>query len=286
VTPRGTDYSLVDRAILCMRDPREVAASQQGLVSGVMKADGEWSAKVPHALSPETYIRDLGRLCIAMADGWPVPVLIVSHDDWQDETTRAEQAKHLAAFVGAEGAGRAVALWNNGLHRSRPNDWPKHLAADGAIADAIYAALLDNDPGSVAPLAQAWLEDRQSEHAQWYDGDGPDGFGTHQMVNPATARMLAANQRGCRDKLCANAAARREAGVLSTSCPHFSLSREMLPIAMPADLPGVRVPLVSCGLDGDLKPQQACQRCWTHGIARATEAASKPMLDIAREVTP
>lgn len=279
VTPRGTDYSLVDRVILCLRDPREVAASQTGLVSGVMRAgDDEWTAKVPHALSPATYIRDLGRLCMAMAEGWPVPVLVVAHERWRNVDDRAKQVEALASFVGAESGEKAGQLWDDGLYRSRPNNWPEHLAADGAIADAIYAALLDGDPATVAPLAEAWLSEQQAERVAWYDGDAPGQFGTHQMINPASWRQLASNARGCRDKLTVNAAKRREAGVLSVSCPHFALSRKTLPMSLPADLVGVSVPVVACGLDGDTKPQQACQRCWTHGIARATEAASKPVM--------
>jgi len=205
-TGRGTDPACYDKAILCLRDPRSVAVSQEDLIGGAEIAGfGAWEfPKLPQR--PNRYLSGTGMFARWLADQPQTTrdrFLPVDYDQLcSDPTTQIRRiVQHLG--LNRPDIAPAVAMIDTNLRRSQPADFPENLAIDGAVAMRVYQALKSGDDLLVAKAEVAAEISRQREEAAgWIDTE----YGTLVRCNADLARSLAVNSKEVRTKLLATAA--------------------------------------------------------------------------------
>lgn len=174
----GTPPEIVDKYILCLRDPTSVGQSQTHLEMPVqVSGDGEWQPPAQKP-SPVRFLLENGGLAqwLFENDEPRGRVLVVDYDDFLDhpDRTLARVIAHLEIEPTPDQIDAARSNVDPALRRS-PGEftgWPEALRLDGEAAQAVYESLRELSP-ELWLTAWGRLESRREFHrrerTRWYD---------------------------------------------------------------------------------------------------------------------
>ena len=152
-----SDPTKISKIVYMLRDPHEVAKSQEKLVRQMELPDGE---KIH---SPDFFITATVQFCRwAVQYAQEVELLIVNHGDLL--SSPADQVDLIAGFLGVA-PGDASDIVEQKLHRSKPQDIPHPQWED---ADRIYELMKNSDfQGVLDYMAKPELETHK-QHAKYH----------------------------------------------------------------------------------------------------------------------
>ena len=269
----GTDPSLVDKVILCIRNPRHIALSQRDLSGPVAVPDEDNSdqwvpARMP--ISPLRFLGDMGMFVgwLSEAANWDAmrpKILVVDYEDMHDAPPIAAIAAHLGISTDSRRISAALANVDPLLKRSTEwTGWLPEHAAEGVLADDIYAALKAWDRNAFAAVkgeVDGLVSEQRLEQARWLDEEH-----TWVTLGPSLWRSILVNENNVRVNLVQSLEHKRQYRLLPSQCVHYSRSTEhSQTIKRPVDLGDLVQPLVVCARDGDEKALQQCKHCWLKG---------------------
>ena len=270
----GTPLELIDKIILCVRDPRHIAVSQKDLSGGVeVAAEGidQW-VNMPRTVSPLRTVRGLGSFLIWLAadenlDAMRPKILVVDYETMHSHAAQA--VDDVARFLGLKPkpGQLAAAVANVEPLLRRATDfagWQPKDAAEGDLAERIYGAMKELKPGDVAGLAaetEDALDTRRLEVVRWVD-DAHTWVG----VTAQLYRWMLADRHGVGTNLSGSLRGKRQAGLIPDACPYWGRDPEhTYSIERPADLGPLVRPMVKCGRDNKLTTVEGCKLCWQRG---------------------
>ena len=270
----GTPLALVDKVIFCLRDPRHIAVSQKDLSGGVeVAAEGieQW-VNMPRIASPLRYVRGVGNFLVWLADdrnwaGMRDKLLVVDYEQMHSEPikTITRVTDFLDLWPDTKQLGAATANVDALLKRSTEfAGWQKEDAAEGNLAERIYAAMKTLDRGEVCALAaeaDAALHTKRLETVRWVDD-------AHTWVNVTAElfRWILSDKNGVGTALSGSLRGKRLANLVPDACAHYGRDKaHTYAIERPADMGPLVRPMVACRRDGDLKTVEHCKHCWQRG---------------------
>jgi len=272
----GTPAALIDKVILCVRNPEHIGVSQKDL-SGQVEIVGpsmdQW-INAPQPLSPTRYIRGMGGFLLWLAehgaenfDAITPKMLIVDYEymHTQPASMLAEIARHLG--IVPEPEQYAAALDNVDPLLRRATDftgWPEKDAVEGVLAERIYQAVKAWDKQAICGLAaetQAIHDYHRQESVAW-----TDDADTWVNICPALYRQMQANVNNVHDELQKRLRAQRQGRLIPDQCKHYSRpSSQTYTVERPADLGPLTRPVVFCKRDGNATSVENCKLCWQRG---------------------
>jgi len=263
----GTDKKLIDKMILCVRNPKNIAVSQKNLINETVLVAGKnedegWVYHNDAPPSPLAYIGRTGGFVSWLKDNpdFIDQILVVEYEDMQADPEG--KIKRVAEFLEieptAEQMEAAISNVNPSLKRSDAFDeWPEQFKDDGELAMQIYEAAHSLDLDKIE-LVKALLDSRQErfmlEHSRWIDNE----FGTWVNMGADLYRSVANNKNNVRDNLLKRASNPEH-------CQHFSESEEKYTIRRPVDIGDLERNMVKCGRSGDCNTLEQCYHCWSFG---------------------
>ena len=280
----GTPTSVVDKYILCLRDPKHISISQQDLagVAFTGDEDGNWEF-VKQIVSPKRYISRTGLFLVWLSKQGPEVAnkfLIVDYSDMVDRTEDCieEIIQHLDISPSEEQIESAIANVSIDLKRSDILDeWPEGLEADGDIADNIYNSLLKLDTAylqATAAEVQELIEEDKLENVRWVDDES-----TWVSVIPSLKRDIISNTNGVADALKISLAKKRSQRLICDQCKYYSRDDEKTyAIERPIDLGPLTRPMVKCKRDDNYKTVEECKFCWQKGSIKDGESKAPQRL--------
>jgi len=264
----GTPVELIDRVIYCLRDPRNIAVSQQGLMGGnevmVAAMNGEWDKVRP--ISPWRYVQGMTLLLswmAAMRKAGTLPQ--IRWMDYEDMLTN-RPVQLIAQFLKITPTPAQLQAARDNIDPTlfRSFDFPGWLEGDepaGLLAVRIYEALKAKDTAAYPGLRQEAIDvmtEKRRERMSWFD--------TTLWIssNPPFHRSFVGVPE-LNAKIREGLAQRRKSRMIPDVCKHFAWSEEYDEVQRPADLGVLQVKQVKCGRDGVDKPPAACKHCWQYG---------------------
>ena len=153
----NSDPTKISKIVYMLRDPHEVAKSQERLVREMELPEGE---KIH---SPDFFITATVKFCRwAVKYAQDVEVLIVNHGDLlADPIVNTEK---ISRFIGVP-AGDAYKIIEQKLHRSKPEDIPHPQWED---ADVIYELMKKSDFQGVLDYIKNPEIETHKQHAKFY----------------------------------------------------------------------------------------------------------------------
>jgi hypothetical protein len=152
-----TDPNLISKIIYCLRDPHEVAKSQERLSRQVELPKGE---KIH---SPDFFITATTQFCRWYVEhGEGIPVLMDDYTELLSDPVKG--VKRIADFLGVP-AGDAHEVVKQKFYRSKPEDIPHPQWED---ADAIYELMRKSDFQGVVDYVDDPTIETRKQHAKYY----------------------------------------------------------------------------------------------------------------------
>jgi len=168
-----TPETLVDRGVLCLRDPRWVAQSQTELQTNVQVLGVRGWESPTWRISPSRYVLEMGQFC-----GWWANrdktyrdrFVTVDYDQHVDDPPKTIAA--IAAHFGVKPI--PLSIVNRSLRRSPASfiGWPREVQEEGLLSERIYAALKVSDLvecQACYEIQQVYRDKQSREHTMVYD---------------------------------------------------------------------------------------------------------------------
>jgi len=272
----GTPPGLIDKIIMCVRNPEHIGVSQKDL-SGQVEIVGpsmdQW-INAPHPLSPTRYIRGMGAFLIWLGqheaehfDEITPKVLVVDFEQMHDEKvpTLSKIAAHLGITPNIEEIRKAHDNIDPLLRRATDFEgWAPEDAVEGDLATRIYRAIAAWDKEAICalvPETQACHDYHRKENVAW-----TDDAETWVNINPALARQIAANTNGVRDNLTKSLDQKRRGRLIPDACKHYKRDdTKKYTIERPDDLGNLTRSVVFCQRDQNAITVEQCKVCWQRG---------------------
>jgi len=254
-TPMGS----VDKIILCLRDPREIALSQSRLISRTEVLDKEGNVRFEGELlkiKPDRYIRVMGYMCFWANDNsvfWDKTLTV----DYKSIVRSPKIILPLIAdHVGKVCLDSFFKLVDKKLYRSIDTS----DLQDFDLAVRIYNALLARDINQkLMDDIITWRKTKRGEALQWIDDDTE--FGTWLPIGPSLYRSFKTNNNNVLTKFRMILPSLQHN--CSKLCGFYQRSEtETYKIVRPSDIGPIERKKVVCGKDDTLKTLEACHRCW------------------------
>jgi len=275
ISPRGmvgTSKKLINKIILCVRNPKNISVSQKNLINNSLLVAGENDDWVYHndaPPSPLAYIGRTGSFVLWLEDNLDIikDILIVEYEDMNSNPK--EEINKIIKFLEIKPTEdqlqKAIDNVKPKLNRSQSFEkWPEQFEEDGELAMDIYDAITSLDEEKVTYVSTL-LKTRQLknrlEGSRWVDDN--EGQGTWINVDPSLYRSIVVNKNNLQDKLAPNARNND-----CTKCRYHELSDKEYLIERPVDLGDLRRKMIDCLRDKDLKTIEQCYHCYTFGSIR------------------
>ena len=268
----GTPLGLIDKIILCVRNPEHIGVSQQdlsGLVEIVGPSMDQW-VNAPQPLSPTRYVKGMGGFLIWLAQGdnfdtITPKILVVDYEQMHDKAPLAAIAEHLGIVPSPDHFGDALGNIDPLLRRATDfAGWPDKDKVEGVLAEKIYQAVKAWDKAAIctlAPEVQAVHDYHRLENMAW-----TDDAQTWVNISPTLARQMNANVNGVRDNLVKAVRSQRQGRLIPDQCKHYTRpSSQTYTVERPADLGPLTRAVVLCGRDDNALSVEACKLCWQRG---------------------
>jgi len=281
VAMRRTPAKIIDRMVLCVRDPRQVLASQRLL-----------DPRKPEAVNAARYVQEMGSMVLWLLRNWngcasawdALPVMAVEYELLLSDTL--SQVERLLFFFGLDSTqdqvDEAVAFVDPALHHHRePGKWREDEAVNASFADDIHAVLSrwarNALPGGIwgalerfsDPLQYALAQMDLEQMARWVDDTE---FGTYAVMQPDMFRMLRTVPARATEMV------RATYETQCCSCAHHSrILYDLYRVNRPADLGDLLRPRVRCAVDTD-KPMtlEECKQCFDTRRKAALKGGDAP----------
>jgi len=279
----GTDKELIGKMILCLRDPKHIAVSQQDLTSSVeaVGPGGEFGPRFKKP-NPIRYVQGTGHFLNWLVDNQDMmdKILPIEYEDMHADPTGSVQRviDFLELSPTQEQVSAAVKNIVPSLRRSAQNfEWQKGTEKNGEIAEMIYKALQTRNFSSMIVAVTHVKEEMQRmslESVMWLDDSE---FGTWVSIGPEAYRLFLTNS----DTLSMvkdNFDKREKARHFPTSCKYYTRNGKEYIIERPLDIGPLKRKKVFCLRDRDKKTIEECLTCWSRGWHR-TEAR-KPEMEL------
>jgi len=272
----GTEKKIIDKIILCIRNPKHIALSQVDISSNidVQIADIGESEDVVFTENrqiptPLRYIRGMG-VFIKWLDENPDmkdKILVVDYEDMHSNPS--QQIDKICDFLGENPSDelkqKAIDNVKPSLKRSNDfSDWDEKFKDDGELVELMYNALKTLNTVSVTALIEERQQMDRLENASWLDEE----FNLWIRVQPSLFRSLGKNNRNVRTELEKSSIARRQAGRTSDQCKYYDRNGEEYTIKRPEDIGDLTRKKVVCTRDKDEKTIEQCLTCWNSGWHR------------------
>lgn len=266
----GTPSSLVDKYIMCSRNPLNIAVSQQDLVGSVsvLSEDEEWEYS-KQQVSASRYITHTGNFAIWLGKQDQEvfdKILVIDYEDMilEPEECIKKIIAHLGIDPSEHQVSQAIQNVDPTLFRSVDlKAWPKEMEPEGFLADMIYEGLKILDRTSLQTLAaesEQYIADKRLEMSRWVDEE------TWITVNPFLARAIVTNDNNVKLNLLERLKRKRADNLVCDKCSHYSRDTEKTyETERPVDLGNLVRPMVKCGRDKDYKMVEECKHCWLSG---------------------
>jgi hypothetical protein len=240
----------IDKIIFCLRHPREVAFSQQKLVSGVevAKKDG-WE------FSPENMEVDLGRY-IGSVGGY---ILRSTKTDLWDKTLVVEygdlinkgwsEIKKISNFLEVPYNPETKNLIRKDLYRS------VKVPEVDKLADHIYNCIKVKKFDQVLEPITQFLLEKRIKNTQWLDDTE---YKTWVMAGWVLHKSLATNNNNVRVNLVASANSRS----LPTECNYYDPTGEEYTIERVEQLGSLIRTKIKCNDKEEEVTREQCFNCW------------------------
>ncbi len=270
----GTPLGLIDKIIMCVRNPEHIGVSQKdlsGLVEIVGPSMDQW-INAPQPLSPTRYIRGMGGFLLWLAahkaenyDAITPKMLVIDYEEMHTKPPLAVIAEHLGVVPEPEQFMAAINNIDPLLKRATDfPGWPDKDAVEGVLATRIYHAIAWWDKEAICALAaetQAVHDYHRLEQVAWTD-DGD----TWVNVSPVLYRQMQGNVNGVHDNLQKSLRAQRQGRLIPDQCKHYSRpSSQQYTVERPVDLGPLTRSVVFCGRDENATSVEACKQCWQRG---------------------
>jgi len=272
----GTDKKLIDKIILCVRNPKNIAVSQKNLVDETVLVAGKnedegWVYNNDSPPSPLAFLQRTGPFLIWLDDNADIikDILVVEYEDMQSDPKT--QIQRVIDFLNIDHTEQmfeaAVKNVKPALARSKSfKEWPEKFKDDGELAMGMYDALSSMDLEKIT-LISAELKERtlknRLERSEWIDDD-EHGEGTWIRVNPDLIRSIIENRNYLRTNLLSKVGWTNK----SSNCSHNKSSEKEYTIERPDDLGDLKRKMVFCKRDQDHKTIEQCNMCWSFGYRR------------------
>jgi len=269
----GTSKELINKVILCLRNPKNIAVSQKNLIDDSVLVAGEnedegWVYHNDAPPSPLAYLNRTGSFIIWLEDNMDIidDILVVEFEEMQ--MGAPEQIQRVIDFLGIDVSedqfNKAVSNVKPSLARSEAFDkWPDNFKEEGELAMEIYDSLLSMSKEKItlisSKLKSKSLENRL-ERVKWIDCD--QGEGTWALIDPQMFRDIKDNKNNLKTNLL------KHVNVNSTKCKYHVLSDESYTIQRPEDLGDLTRNMIFCERDEDLRTIEQCLQCWSWGWRR------------------
>jgi hypothetical protein len=241
----------IDKIIFCLRHPREVAFSQQKLVSGVEVAKEEgWE------FSPENMQVDLGRY-IRSVGGY---ILRSSETDLWDKTLVVEygdlinngwsEIKKISNFLEVPYNPETKKLIRKDLYRS------VKVPETNSLTDDIYNAVKVKKFDQVLEPIKKFLTEKRIKNTRWLDDTE---YKTWTIAGWDLHKSLATNNNNVRDNLTASANRRS----LPTECIYYDPTGEEYTVQRVEQLgPLIRTKIKCDDQEEKEVTREKCFNCW------------------------
>jgi hypothetical protein len=258
-----TSYLHIGRVIFCLRDPREIALSQEKLASPVEVAiDGEWNF-APKAMTPN-YKRYANSICqlfmyIYYNANILYKTLFVDYHDviFKTEHTLLNICAHLEIGVSKNTIKEAVALQDPSLYRSKnyteTDDKYFHMSMylydklkKQEFTDEVFTTVLE------------FVKEESKEGVMWLDDSE---FGTWVRMRANLYRSLITNNKKVRDKLVFGANTNRRP-FRPVDCKFYRPIGKEYTIVRPKDVGDLTRSSICCLYHGKDMTREQCYGCW------------------------
>lgn len=240
----------IDKVIFCLRHPREVAFSQQKLVSGIEVAKEEgWE------FSPENMEVDHGRY-IGTVGGY---ILKSVKTDLWDKTLVVEygelinngwsEIKKISNFLEVPYNSETKNLIRKDLYRS------VKVPEVDKLADNIYRSIKVKKFDQVLEPIEKFLTEKRIKNTRWLDDIE---YKTWTIAGWHLHKSLATNNNNVRDNLVASANRRS----LPTECNYYDPTGEEYTIERVEQLGSLIRTKIKCNDKEEEVTREACFNCW------------------------
>ncbi len=244
-----------DKIIFCLRNPREIAFSQQKLISSIEVAgdNGEWGF-IPEKMKVDLtkYIRSVGRYIIKSTniDLWD-RTLVVDYGELLTNPT--QEIKRISTFLGVPYNPDTETLINKDLYRS------VKVPETNELAENIYQSLLNMDFSEVIDPIKTYLEGYIIENRRWLDDTE---FKTWVIGSWVLHKSLITNNNNVRTNLVKNAMKRK----LPTQCDYYDPTGEEYTIERVKELGPLTRTKIKCADNDKELMREGCFNCWQHKL--------------------
>jgi len=240
----------IDKIIFCLRHPREVAFSQQKLVSGV-----EVSKESGWEFSPENTQIDLGKYVMSVGgyilrstkrDLWD-KTLVVEYEDLI--TNGWSEIKKISNFLEVPYNPETKNLIRKDLYRS------VKVPEVDELADNIYRCVKVKKFDEVIEPIKQFINEKRIKNRQWLDDTE---YETWTISGWALHKSLITNNNNVRDKLVGSAYSRS----LPTQCNHYDPTGEEYTIERVEQLGPLTRTKIKCSDKKEEVTRELCFNCW------------------------
>jgi len=259
-----TNYQHIGKIIFCLRDPREIALSQQKLSSQleVTDKDNEWQF-APGGMEPnyKRYTHSISRLFgyLQFNPNILYKTLFINYHDvvFKTEKILLDICNHLEIGVSKNTIKEAVKLNDPSLYRSKDFKDSNNRYSDMAMY--LYNELKTQEySDEVFHTIKKFMMEEAKERIMWLDDDE---FGTWVRMKGSLYRSVKINNRGVRDKLIEGANTIR-LPYRPTNCFFYKLSDEKYTIKRPIDIEDLIRTKIDCAHQKQLLTRERCLACW------------------------
>lgn len=267
----GTDMEQVGKIILCLRNPKHIAISQQDLISNIEMADvesNEWKIGGMFKPSPMAYLGRTGGFLVWLDQHPEVKEKILAIDYEDMHLDSETQINKIVEFLEIFPTDEQIKVTKDNIIPSlrRSNKeilWDSEQEYDGEIAMEIYNSLKSMNTTACRALVEDRMHFHQMESVRWLDDDY--GLGTWLVMNAELYRVLSIEGNESLLQILSNTFNRRKAGMISISCEYRTESNEEYTIRRPGDIGDLIRKRIWCLRDEDYKSCEECEHCWNHG---------------------
>lgn len=287
----GTDMEKVDKIILCLRNPKHIAISQQDLSSYIEIADtdsGDWKLGNMFKPSPMQFFQRTGRFLVWLDKNPDVKakILTIDYDDMHLEADT--QLNKIVRFLDIQPTPEQLKAAKDNIlpslkRSTKQIQWDPDEEKEGDISMKIYDSLKSLNTTACRALVEDRMYYHRLENVRWLDDDY--GFGTWLVIDPSMYRLLSVNGNKTLPQLMINTTNRHSARMISTVCKFRTDSNEEYTIHRPGDIGDLTRKRIWCLRDGDHKSCEECEGCWNHGYNKGTPDESNRINNIKESET-
>jgi hypothetical protein len=241
----------IDKIIFCLRDPREIAYSQQKLVSNVEVHDGkEW------VYSTEKTKIDLGKYILSVGgyilkstndpDLWN-KTLVVEYENLLNNPEN--QIRRISDFLEVDYNPETKNIIRKDLHRSTK------VPETNELVDKIYRSIKTKDFTEVIEPIKEFIEERVLEKTHWLDDTE---YRTWTIAGWDLHKSLKTNNKNVRDNLIKSANRRS----LPTECNYYDPTGEEYTIERVEQLGPITRTKIKCNDKEEEVTRERCFNCW------------------------